>query len=159
MFFVVILCIVSMGYLFIVSIPMTQIAKEKVAYRYLRGYVRNKSITRRIGFNTSLIDAECFSADGNGIEDNYDRIDFRIIVLTYDRAKSLTRLLNSINNAKYGSDKVQLDIWIDRNGNRNVNENVVKTATLFKFLHGSHRTCVHRTHVGIIGQWISVSIM
>ena len=185
MFFVVIVCIVSVGYLFIAQFakktathytrgyvgnkeitgrielftPLSLIPPKKAANPYLRGYVGNKEITRRIEFNTNLIDAECFSVDGNRVKDHFDKIDFRIIVITYDRAESLTRLLNSINNAKYGSDKVQLEIWIDRNGNRNVNENVVKTATLFKFLHGSHRTCVHRTHVGIIGQWISVSIM
>ena len=44
--------------------------------------------------------------------------DLRIIVVVYNRPHSLERLLNSLNEANYFKDKVQLDVWIDRSKKR-----------------------------------------
>ena len=83
--------------------------------------------------------------------------DLRIIVITYNRPNSLTRLLNSLNNAIYNKDSVLLDVWIDRSRDNSVNYEVVSTARAFIFQHGNYRVNIHGQHVGIHGQWINVS--
>lgn len=79
----------------------------------------------------------------------------RIIVIVYNRDKSLLRLLNSLNKAFYGSDKVKLEVWIDRSVDGNVSLRTIKTAENFTFIHGHYSVNVHPKHAGIYGQWIS----
>ncbi|WAR27067.1 hypothetical protein MAR_012771 [Mya arenaria] len=40
--------------------------------------------------------------------------DLRILLIVYNRAKSMLRLLNSINEAIFDGDNVKLEVWIDR---------------------------------------------
>lgn len=82
------------------------------------------------------------------------QIDLRIIVITQNRSKSLHRLLNSLNEAEYESDKVALDIWIDRSKSNVVSEETLQVARGFKFQKGQTNVQIHPTHVGIKGQWL-----
>lgn len=79
----------------------------------------------------------------------------RIIVLTYNRAKSLSRLLKTLNDAYYFGNEILLDIWIDRSTDGFVNLDTVRVAEDFKFNHGEKRVFQHSKHVGIYGQWLS----
>lgn len=81
--------------------------------------------------------------------------DLRIIVIVYDRAHSMLRLLNSLNKAQYGNDSVKLEVWIDRSVNGTVDQLTLKGAENFKFYHGEYEIKTHPKHVGIIGQWLS----
>lgn len=83
-----------------------------------------------------------------------DIYDFRIIVIVYNRDKSLLRLLNSLNEAYYGSDKVKLEVWIDRSVDGNVSQLTLHTANNFTFIHGNYSVKVHSKHAGIFGQWV-----
>lgn len=103
---------------------------------YFRGYSRS--------FVTNKTSPNCLSRD----------VDLRILVLTYKRAESLSRLLKSLNNAEYDGDNVHLEIWVDVPMNNVVNADVMKVAKTSKFKHGCSFVNVHRGHVGIIGQWI-----
>jgi hypothetical protein len=79
------------------------------------------------------------------------RHDFEIIVLTMNRASSLNRLLNSIENTKYGGDVVKLSIKIDASSD---NEAVIACARNFNFSHGP--VVIHIAHVnkGLRDSWL-----
>ena len=95
---------------------------------------------------------------------------FRVIVLTTNRARSLQRLLLSLNNAFYDDDRVDLQIWIDRmiisinitsyhshvfSANTTVvDKAVLATASKFRWLYGKKTVHIWDKHVGIWGQWI-----
>lgn len=80
--------------------------------------------------------------------------DFRIIVLTYNRPKSLKRLLESLEHAEYYGDKINIEVWIDRSKEGIIDEGTLKVARNFSFSKGQRFVKCHNTHVGIIGQWI-----
>ncbi|XP_053404857.1 uncharacterized protein LOC128558717 [Mercenaria mercenaria] len=81
--------------------------------------------------------------------------DLRIIAITYNRAGSLLRLLNSLNDAEYILDKVKLEVWIDRSVDGEVHQPTLQIANNFSFMHGHYSVEVHPKHVGILSQWIS----
>ena len=79
----------------------------------------------------------------------------RIVVLTYNRPKGLANCLQSLAEADYFGDTVDLDIWIDRN-----KDNILDTATYdaaisFNWSHGKMTVHSHPAHVGLYGQWLS----
>jgi FkbM family methyltransferase len=80
---------------------------------------------------------------------------FNIIVLTTSRVESLKRLLNSIDNADYGDDTVNLIIKIDVTTDRNsVDAAVRDLAERFEFHHGSKRVEIAETQMGLRGAWL-----
>lgn len=81
--------------------------------------------------------------------------DLRIIAIVYNRAKSLQRLLKSINEAEYGTDSVKLEVWIDRSVDGNFDLTTFDVADSFNFSHGQYSVYVHSKHVGIYGQWLT----
>lgn len=81
--------------------------------------------------------------------------DLRIIVVVYNRAQSLTRLLNSLNEAEYGEDSIKLEVWIDRSKDQVIDSLTLRSANNFKFKHGQYSIIVHPRHVGIYGQWLT----
>lgn len=93
----------------------------------------------------------------NGSLDNRKTTDLRIIILTYNRPRSLTRLLRSLNDVTYGGDKVIIDIWVDRSKDGTVSIKTVTAANKFRFFAGECKIHIHRQHVGIRGQWLNVS--
>jgi len=86
-----------------------------------------------------------------------EALDLRLIVLTYNRVRSLHRLLHSLNNARYGGDKIHLDIWVDRSTDGTFSQALVQATSQFKFAVGTCNIHVQKTHIGIRGQWLDVS--
>lgn len=81
--------------------------------------------------------------------------DLRIIVLAYNRSESLKRLLHSLSVAYYLGDKIALDIWIDRSAaDGKVCDKTFKTGMNFKFKYGEKAVYVHKTHMGVMKQWL-----
>ncbi|XP_053402367.1 uncharacterized protein LOC128557867 [Mercenaria mercenaria] len=83
------------------------------------------------------------------------RYDLRIIAIVYNRAHSLLRLLNSLNEAEYGPDSIKLEVWIDRSEEGIVDRATLITAKQFSFKHGEYEVLPHQHHVGIYGQWFT----
>ncbi|KAK3598028.1 hypothetical protein CHS0354_042395 [Potamilus streckersoni] len=81
--------------------------------------------------------------------------DLRIIVMVYNRADSLSRLIKSLNEALYFGERVVLDIWIDRSKDGQIDENTYRIASEFQFKHGVKIVHNHTFHVGIYGQWLN----
>ena len=81
--------------------------------------------------------------------------DLRIIIITFNRALSLRRLLKSLNKAKYFSDYIKVEVWVDTFKNGTKDDLTIKTAHKFKFKHGSYDVHVRETHAGIYGQWLT----
>lgn len=79
----------------------------------------------------------------------------RILVIVYNRAPSLLRLLKSLNEAEYFNDSVKLEVWIDRSANGSVDTATLTCAKDFVFRHGVYQVITHPKHVGIFGQWLS----
>ena len=52
-------------------------------------------------------------------------------------------------------DSVALEIWIDRDSRELVDEATLLAASSFRWQHGRVRVHVHRTHVGLYGQWMA----
>lgn len=86
---------------------------------------------------------------------NKSQFDLRIIVITYNRAASLLRLLKSINNAEYYSDKIKLEVWVDISKEGKKDNATINTAYEFEFKHGSYDVHVREKHAGIYGQWLT----
>ena len=63
-----------------------------------------------------------------------------IVVVAFNRARSLARLLASLNNAVYEEDNVPLIISIDKGDN----QDVLKTAEDFEWKHGQ-KTVVYQS--------------
>lgn len=78
----------------------------------------------------------------------------RMIVITFNRAKSVDRLLQSLNSALYFGDKVGIDVWIDRSKEGHIHEETYVTAKKFKFQHGVITVHNQTVHAGIYGQWM-----
>lgn len=84
--------------------------------------------------------------------ENYD---LRIIVIVFNRAKSMLRLLNTINEADYSNDSVKLEVHIDRNYDNQADLKTVEAAKNFVFKHGDYEVIVKNQHIGITGQWLT----
>ena len=79
----------------------------------------------------------------------------RIIILTYKRPNALTKCLQSLSEADYVGDRVDVDIWIDRNKENVLDMETYKVASSFRWRHGNVTVHPHPVHVGIYGQWLS----
>ncbi len=51
-----------------------------------------------------------------------DRVDFRVIVMTYKRVRSLLVLLKSLDDLELDGHRISLEIWIDRSRGGKVDE-------------------------------------
>ncbi|ELU18430.1 hypothetical protein CAPTEDRAFT_185049 [Capitella teleta] len=82
-------------------------------------------------------------------------VDLRIIVLVYNRHKSLKKLLDSLQDLVLDGDSARLEIFVDRipKGNRPYSS-TIKVAEKFKWRHGATRVHVRQRHTGLLGQWI-----
>lgn len=78
----------------------------------------------------------------------------RLIVMTMDRAASLQRLLASLSAANYGEDTVDLDIWIDRRNEGEVNEEVLHASRKVMWKHGTKTIHKRTVNAGLYQQWI-----
>ena len=66
-----------------------------------------------------------------------------VVVVAYNRAKSLKRLLNSLNEAVYKADDVPLIISIDKGDNHDV----LKVAEGFQWLHGEKKVIYQKENL------------
>ncbi|KAL3884478.1 hypothetical protein ACJMK2_024616 [Sinanodonta woodiana] len=85
---------------------------------------------------------------------SYHPVNLRIIVIVYNRATSLRRLLDSLNNAHYFGDEVALHVWIDRSKNQTIDSSTYGVASDFTFRYGQYYIHTQPCHVGIYGQWM-----
>ncbi|SNY99632.1 glycosyltransferase [Flagellimonas pacifica] len=69
-----------------------------------------------------------------------------IVVVAYNRPRSLARLLNSLSRAKYPEQDVDLIISIDRGDN---NRNVLEMANEFNWEHGVKKVEYQETNLGL----------
>ena len=61
-----------------------------------------------------------------------DKVDFRIILMTFNRAKALSKTLTALNDLELDGDSAAIEIWIDRDKDEKVDAATVKTAKAFK---------------------------
>lgn len=83
-----------------------------------------------------------------------DEVDFRIIVITYNRDESLMKLLRTIDELELDGDTAALEIWIDVNKAGGFHNKTVSAAKSFKWKKGPTRVHIQTSHAGIYGQWI-----
>jgi len=71
-----------------------------------------------------------------------DVVDLRIIVITFNRPRSLSKLLRSLDTLVLDGHRASMEIWIDRDRRNNVvNQRTLNEATAFSWNGGS--THVH----------------
>jgi len=68
-----------------------------------------------------------------------DEVDFRVIVITFNRPNSLSKLLRSLATLVLDGDRAALEIWIDRNKQNGVDQRTVEVASTFSWKGGSTR--------------------
>ena len=85
-----------------------------------------------------------------------DELDFRIIVLTYNRPASLKRCLARLSQLDTLGDRVGVNIWIDRSPGGDVDHETLVVAGAFQSTWRHGRVCVHiqTRNAYIIGQWV-----
>jgi len=74
-----------------------------------------------------------------------DVVDLRIIVITFNRADSLSKLLRSLDTLVLDGDRAALEIWIDRDRKNGVHQHTLEVASAFKWKGGSTRVHVQVT--------------
>jgi hypothetical protein len=86
-----------------------------------------------------------------------DELDFRIILLTYNRPESLRKCLARIAEVKTLGDHVGVDIWIDRSRDGKFDQATFDVADEFTrtWQHGVAYVHVQPKHAYIIGQWVN----
>ena len=73
-----------------------------------------------------------------------------VVVLTMNRVHSLSRLLNSLESADYGTDPVALEIKIDYSSE---SEHTAAVANAFRFSHGPKKVSVSNQNKGLALSW------
>ena len=86
------------------------------------------------------------------MEDNVTSL--RIIVMTFNRPKSLEKLLAVLDLLEMDGDRAEMEIWIDRNLSGQVDNKTVEVARNFIWMQGTTSVHIHEKHVGLYGQWI-----
>ncbi|XP_045202920.2 uncharacterized protein LOC123556349 isoform X2 [Mercenaria mercenaria] len=136
--------------MYVLLTDMEPIASTE-GWMQLSADITNTSIYRNKRLNTN--DGHCIITDSTTRK--LHSMDFRVIVITYDRPYPLLRLLESLDRADYGGDRVVIDIWLDRSKLQLVHNETLQSALDFKFSKGRCNVYVHPVHVGITGQWLS----
>lgn len=83
-----------------------------------------------------------------------DAVDFRIIVLTFNRPESLAKLLRSIEDVELDGDRASLEIWVDRDYKGRIHKPTLDFLKTYSWRGGPTRIHVQSAHAGIYGQWI-----
>ena len=83
-----------------------------------------------------------------------DEVDLRLIVITHNRMISVMKLLDSLQNLELDGDKAILEIWVDRNGKKEIHNDTFEAVSMFRWKKGQTRVHVQTSHAGILGQWI-----
>lgn len=78
----------------------------------------------------------------------------RVIVLGYNRPRSLLRALRSLQDADYTQNIVPLEVHIDGPPSPKTLASYL-CAHLFEWKHGPKRVQIHRTNHGVFKQWIN----
>jgi hypothetical protein len=81
--------------------------------------------------------------------------DLRIIIMTMDRRESFMRLWRSLEQAHYLGDRIDIDVWVDRNGTGQiVDAHFLQEISRLPWPQGKKRVHVWKRNAGIRRQWI-----
>jgi hypothetical protein len=125
--------------------PLAIKCKKLFASDIARSGAEKPDSSQRIG-------VQCVT--GKPCDQYTDDVDFRIIVITYNRAESLSKLLHSLDDLELDGDRAAMEIWIDVNDKGQAREENVETARSFQWKRGPTRVHIQSSHAGIMGQWI-----
>ncbi|XP_070570608.1 uncharacterized protein [Ptychodera flava] len=84
--------------------------------------------------------------------DYNETLNWSIVVLTMNRPASLRRLLNSLQEAEYDGDTVQLVIWIDYR-DEEAHDETLRIVNTFHFRHGPRLIYERRESAGLARAW------
>jgi len=74
-----------------------------------------------------------------------DVMDFRVIVITFNRPDSLSKLFQSLNTLVLDGDRTALEIWIDRDRRNTLDKRTIEVASAFIW-----KSVLIRIHVQVI---------
>ena len=120
----------------------------------LHSLCKNSEKVGEMSFDTSRMISETTTTTAVDVE---EAVDFEIIVLTMNRTNSLRRLLDSLEKAQYGSDRVRLSIQIDHlapSANQTYSADVVELAETFAFTHGPKVIQFANANKGLRAAWL-----
>lgn len=86
--------------------------------------------------------------------------DLRVIIMTMDRRESFLRLWRSLERANYLGDRIDVDVWVDRNSTDHVADpEFLREITQLPWENGNKRVHLWRRNAGIRRQWIDTWIL
>ena len=83
-----------------------------------------------------------------------DEVDFRIIVITYNKTVSVMKCLNALQDLELDGDKAVIDVFLDRGNDGDIHQPTLKSVTKLKWGKGPVNVHQQKEHVGNAGQWI-----
>ena len=111
------------------TIVLLIISVDVLLYLYNNRVVTNNSPRSANGSTDDTKKHSCVP----GVPCAYDdKVDFRIILMTFSRAKALSKTLVALNDLELDGDSAAIEIWIDRDKDEKVDAETVKTANAFK---------------------------
>jgi len=139
-----------------------------ISYYFLSGKLLNSDgvqstlVTLRAAVHTGEPERERISTVPDGVcppGEPCDKIadgdiDFRITVITFNRAESLAKLFRSLDGLQIDGDRAIVEIWIDVDKRGRVDVETERVARTFRWKHGRTRVHVQPSNAGIMGQWI-----
>ena len=79
-----------------------------------------------------------------------------MIIITYNRPRSLPSLLLSQNTVDYMSDKATVEIWIDRSKEGHIHGDTYAVGHKFVFEKRSKTVINQTSHIGLYRQWMGL---
>ena len=124
--------------------------------------VKKYRIPNRIKISNSVHSPnfECVNIEVNEVSSSRkihrydDEAHLRLIILTYNRFKSLKKVLESLQGLVLDGHNATMEIWVDRTKDNQLDGDTYRTARSFCWDKGPVYVHIHSEHVGIYGQWI-----
>jgi len=107
--------------------------------RYIRSISTYQLLTRVISDSIDTPTTPCVT----GRPCQYpDKVDLRVIAITFNRPDSLSKLLRSLDTLVLDDNRAALEIWIDRHRKNGVDQRTLEVASAFKWKGGPTRVHV-----------------
>ena len=82
-----------------------------------------------------------------------DKVNLRIIVITFDRADSLSKTLQSLHGLELDGHTASVEIWLDRSKDGKLHCATLAVALEFCWEHGPVTVHIQQTHRGLVGKY------
>ena len=120
---------------------------------YVRGVVNNKTLVATAPVTNPEPCTSTVHDDVATTHQYSSRVHLRIIVITYDRADSLAKTLQSLQVLELDGHQGAVEVWLDRGKSGKIDQKTLDVAEKFCWKHGPVTVHVHVKHQGLVGEY------